>query len=181
MSLFVDDNQTFSHIEWDTPISDLIRDDFVLENDYATNHITIEDALSHRSGMPRHDLSYGGHIDGRKFTPKDLVRSLRHLPLTAEPRTHFQYCNLMYVVVSHVIETLSGKWLGDFLKERIWAPLNMHSTVSLFTPKEIETLLPEAKFMHSTSTSRMPRQHPSTLQLGITTTTKSSKKCPIWT
>jgi CubicO group peptidase (beta-lactamase class C family) len=179
MSLFVDDKQNFSHIQWDTPISELIRDDFVLENDYATTHITIEDALSHRSGMPRHDLSYGGHIDGHKFMPKDLVRSLRHLPLTAEPRTHFQYCNIMFVVVSHVIETLSGKWLGDFLKERIWTPLNMHSTVSLFYIQRTRKP-PESKLLYSILTSTMPRQHLSTSQLGITTTTKSSKRCLIW-
>jgi CubicO group peptidase (beta-lactamase class C family) len=182
MSLFVDDNQNFSHIKWDTLISELIRDDFVLNNDYATTHITIEDALSHRSGMPRHDLSYGGYIDGHKFMPKDLVRSLRHLPLTAEPRTKFQYCNLMFVVVSHVIETLSGTWLGDFLKGRIWTPLNMHSTVSLLYIQRNRKLLPvETKLLHSTSTTKMPRKRPSTLQRGTSITTKSSKKCPILT
>lgn len=86
--------------------------------------MTFEDALSHRTGMPRHDLSYGGP----NFTIRDAVRSLRHLPLTAELRTKFQYCNLMYVVVSHAIETITSTWLGDFLFERIWEPLGMSST-----------------------------------------------------
>jgi CubicO group peptidase (beta-lactamase class C family) len=128
MSLLVDDNEKYPQVQWKTPISELIRDDFVLEDEYATSHITIEDALSHRTGMPRHDYSYGGFYDGHKGTPRDLVRSLRYLPLTAEPRTRFQYCNMMFVVISHVIETLESTWLGDFLRKRIWKPLGMTST-----------------------------------------------------
>jgi CubicO group peptidase (beta-lactamase class C family) len=130
MSLLVDDNEKYPHVQWNTPISRLVRDDFVLENDYATTHTTIEDALSHRSGMPRHDFSYGGIYDGHRGVPRDAVKSLRYLPLTAEPRTKFQYCNLMFVVISHLIEVLEGVWLGDFLRERIWEPLGMKSTVS---------------------------------------------------
>jgi len=58
------------------------------------------------------------------------VRSLRYLPLTAEPRTKFQYCNIMFVTVSHVVESLTGVWMGDFLSEKIWEPLGMKSTAS---------------------------------------------------
>jgi CubicO group peptidase (beta-lactamase class C family) len=35
---------------------------------------------------------------------------------------------MMYVALSHVIETVTGKWLGDVLKENLWGPLGMHST-----------------------------------------------------
>jgi CubicO group peptidase (beta-lactamase class C family) len=131
MSLLVDDNANFSNVQWKTPIAKLIPGDFILSDEYATNHITIEDALSHRSGLPRHDYSYGGNYDGKKPSVRGAVRALRYLPLTAEPRTKFQYCNMMYGVASHVIETLTGKWLGDVLKERIWGPLGMKATVSL--------------------------------------------------
>jgi CubicO group peptidase (beta-lactamase class C family) len=130
MSLLIS-SSNYSGLAWDTPISSLIRDDFVLPDPYFTEHITIEDALSHRTGMPRHDFSYGGtNENGEKRGLRDLVRSLRHLPLTAPLRTKFQYCNMMYVTVSYVIETLTGVWLGDFLKDNIWEPLGMNSTVS---------------------------------------------------
>lgn len=127
MSTLVDDDDKYPHVHWDTPISELIRDDFVLENHYATTHTTIEDALSHRSGLPRHDTSYGGP-DGHKWTPKETVRHLRYLPITAEPRTKWQYCNLMFVVIAHVIETLTGSALQDIIRARILKPLNMEST-----------------------------------------------------
>ena len=101
-----------------------MREDFVLADEYTTVHATIEDALSHRTGMPRHDLSYGG----ANVTVRDVVQNLRQLPMTAEIRSRFQYCNMMYIVVSHFIETWAGMWLGDFLRTRIYEPLNMAST-----------------------------------------------------
>jgi len=122
-----DENQkkeSTEKISYDTPLATLIRDDFIVQDDYATNHITIEDALSHRTGMSGYDLSYGGPIN----TPKKVVRNLRHFPLTAELRTKYQYCNTMYVAASHALETVRGEWLGKTLKETIWEPLGMDHT-----------------------------------------------------
>lgn len=61
-------------------------------------------------------------------TSETVVRNLRHLPMTAEPRTRLQYCNLMYITVGYIVERLTGMPLGDFLHSRIWAPLNMTGT-----------------------------------------------------
>ena len=124
VSLLIDDSASSKDpLKWDTPIASIIPDDFVLLDNYATNHLTLEDALSHRTGMPRHD---GSLFFSR--TPRDVVRSLRVLPMSAELRTTYQYCNLMFITVSHVIETLTGMWLGDFLRTRIWEPLGMSET-----------------------------------------------------
>ena len=74
--------------------------------------------------MPRHDISYGQ--DGT--TTEDMVRSMRHLPLTMPLRTKFQYCNIMVGAVGYVVEKLSGMRLAEVFMERIWNPLNMTST-----------------------------------------------------
>ncbi|KAL8697273.1 MAG: hypothetical protein Q9224_002400 [Gallowayella concinna] len=118
---------------WRTPISSLIREEFVLPDEYATAHVTLEDAASHRTGMPRHDASYGG----TNFSLRDLVRNLRHLPMTAELRTRFQYCNMMYMTLSYIIETLTESWLGDVLWDRIWKPLNMTRTYFSFSQAQL--------------------------------------------
>lgn len=78
--------------------------------------------------MARHDKASAREVDGKQVTPRDVVRNLRNLPLTAEPRVTFYYCNLMYVVLSHVLETVTGSRLGKVLKELIWDPLGMKST-----------------------------------------------------
>ena len=120
----MDDNENYTNVQWTTPISELIRDDFVLPDDYSTNHLTLQDALSHRTGMPRHDLSYGQEGS----TTRDIVRSIRYLPLTKPLRTTFQYCNIMVATMGYVIEQLTGQRLVDVFSKRIWEPLNMTST-----------------------------------------------------
>lgn len=107
-----------------TKIVDLIREDFVLTDTYATNHVTIEDALSHRTGMPRHDMSCGGPDDDLK----KMTQRLRYLPMTGELREKWQYCNLMYMVLSHCIETVTKQSLGDYWRKHFWEPLGMAST-----------------------------------------------------
>lgn len=120
--LINDTAESSNPIKLTTPISSLVN--FVLPDYYASTHATLEDALSHRTGMPRHDLSYGGP----NYTVADVVENLRNLPMTREIRQEFQYCNMMFIVLSHVIETITQTWLGTFLLERIWKPLGMDST-----------------------------------------------------
>lgn len=52
-SLLVDDEENFPDVKWDTPMSRVIGDDFVLSEDKYTAEVTIEDLLSHRSGLPK--------------------------------------------------------------------------------------------------------------------------------
>ncbi|KAK5169284.1 hypothetical protein LTR04_005830 [Oleoguttula sp. CCFEE 6159] len=116
VSIFVNDNKNSSTEQWTTPINTLIRDDFVLTDEYWTNHITLEDVMSHRTGMPRHDSMW---IIDDGSTVRRRTRSLRHLPLTNAPPTTSQYCNLMFMVVSHVIETATVLMIPE--KKRAFA------------------------------------------------------------
>jgi CubicO group peptidase (beta-lactamase class C family) len=122
LKLIEDSENSTNPIKLTTPISQVIQ--FVLQDDYATSHVTFEDMLCHRTGMPRHDFSYGGP----NFTVADMVRNLRNLPLTAEIRQRFQYCNMMFVALSHAIQTVTQSWLGDIFREWLWEPLGMRWT-----------------------------------------------------
>ncbi|EED23037.1 penicillin-binding protein, putative [Talaromyces stipitatus ATCC 10500] len=122
-SLLVDDDEKYPNIKWTTPLNQIIRDDFVLSDEYATSHVTLEDALSNRSGLPGHELTLG-----RPGSVRDVVRSLRHFKMNKDVRTTWQYCNALFITVAHVIEVVTGEWLGDFLRKHIWDPLDMKST-----------------------------------------------------
>lgn len=97
-----------------------------------TAHVTITDMLSHRSGLPRHDWLLLTNL-----TMEGIVQKIRHLPLSAEIRTQFQYSNIMYATAAHMIESVSGQSLQTFFTERIWEPLIMSETyISLLHAQE---------------------------------------------
>ncbi len=113
---------------WATPISSIIREDFVLQDAWATENVTLLDASCHRTGLGRHDMSLAQQVDGRPVKLIDHVRNMRNLSMTSSPRERFIYSNHMYMSLSHVIETVTGKNLGEALREIIWKPLGMNST-----------------------------------------------------
>lgn len=118
---------------WSTPIRDILEDDFVLEDAFATSNITVEDALSHRTGLDGADLMYGAWMGQR---PKSIVRALRYLAkLNAPIRTVWQYNNLMYSTVGDVLESVTGTNWGSAVRQFLWTPLGMKST--FWDPSEI--------------------------------------------
>ncbi|KAJ5469676.1 hypothetical protein N7539_009294 [Penicillium diatomitis] len=126
-SMIIEDSKDSpSPINWDTPLASIIPEDFVLSDEYATAHTTLEDALSHRSGLPGH--GWGLLCGDRDGSVRENVRTLRYLPLSEPPRTKLQYSNQMFIAVGHAMQKVSGQPLGSFLKKRIWGPLGMEQT-----------------------------------------------------
>ncbi|KAK4508429.1 hypothetical protein PRZ48_002167 [Zasmidium cellare] len=117
------ESQGHPKISWETPLSELIRDDFVLDQKdprgrWATERVTMEDCLSHRTGLPRHDLAWTNGFEG--------LREL--LPMHRDMRTKFEYSNNPYTAVSYAIEKVLDRPFKDALKEHIFDPLEMHHT-----------------------------------------------------
>lgn len=90
--------------------------------------MTLEDILSHRSGIATHDESYLGVTAARPDDARSLTRNLRHLAFMLPLRTRLQYSNIMFTAATHVVESLSGEDYTAFLCSRIWDPLGMHNT-----------------------------------------------------
>lgn len=109
-------------LDWDTKVIDILGDDWKLEDEYATAHLDLTDLLSMRSGLPSHDLWYKGIL------PLETIKGMRDLPFTAELRQGFQYNNLHYVTLSHIVSVLSGRPFPAFVNENFFAPLDMRST-----------------------------------------------------
>jgi CubicO group peptidase (beta-lactamase class C family) len=111
-------------LEWERPLRDYVPG-IRLQDPVVSDRLTVVDLLSHRSGLPRHDLTWMGH-PGR--SRPDIVSRLRYLPLSRDLRQEFQYCNLGYLVAGHAVEVLSGVSWEDFLRSRLLAPLGMDRT-----------------------------------------------------
>ncbi|KAG8625326.1 hypothetical protein KVT40_007077 [Elsinoe batatas] len=58
VALVVQDEVTYKDINWEFPLHNIQPRDFVMTTLYETAEVTFLDALSHRTGVPRHDLSW---------------------------------------------------------------------------------------------------------------------------
>ncbi|MBQ1391390.1 MAG: serine hydrolase [Firmicutes bacterium] len=116
---------TEGKLDFDTPIREYMPD-FRLNDDYATEHLTIRDFLSHRSGLPRHEFAWYG----TGFSRPQLMRNLKYLPLNAPVRYRWQYSNFNYLIAGALIEAVSGMPFEEFLLNKLLKPLGMdHSKV----------------------------------------------------
>ncbi len=110
--------------EWDEAVSGYLPE-FVLAEDPRTNSVSVRDMLSHRTGLPRHDLLWYGSDD---LSRADLVERLRYLEANAALRARWQYNNLMYLTAGYIIERFSGKTWEDYTRDEILNPLDMTRT-----------------------------------------------------
>ncbi|CEJ93688.1 hypothetical protein VHEMI09261 [[Torrubiella] hemipterigena] len=118
-------------ITFQTPVREILGDDFIMAQKEYSDQITIDDIISHRTGLTAHDLSYfGPNATGpdRPDSAISIVRNLRNLPLTAALRSKFYYNNIMYTVASHVVEVLSSTSFKNFLETTFFKPLDMRHT-----------------------------------------------------
>ena len=124
MGLLVDEGK----LDWDRPVRGYLPE-FTLADEYADLHITPRDLVTHRSGLPRHDLVWYGD---RPFTRSELVARLRYLEPNKELRQQWQYNNLMFCAAGFLVERLRGTTWEEAVASGIFGPLGMeHSNTSV--------------------------------------------------
>jgi CubicO group peptidase (beta-lactamase class C family) len=95
-------------------------------------NITIKTLLSQRSGLPNYmnAMEEGGWNRKQIATNNDVLEFF----MTKQPKlyypsgTRFNYSNTNFVLLSQIIEKVSGKSYASFLKEIIFTPLQMNDT-----------------------------------------------------
>lgn len=108
-------------LDWDKPVSTFLPG-FKLYDRTATELMTPRDLVTHRSGLPRHDLSWYNATD---LTRKELVARLPYMKPTYGLRERFQYNNFMFLTAGYLVEQVTGKSWEDNVRERIFEPLGM--------------------------------------------------------
>ncbi len=112
-------------LDWDKPIREYIPS-FKMWDDYVTEHMTPRDLVTHRSGLPRHDLLWYGS----SFTRKELFERLRYLEPSRGFRDRYQYQNLMFMTAGYLIEQVSGQSWDDFIQSRFFTPMEMRASLT---------------------------------------------------
>src|SRR5690606_20194028 len=117
-------------ISWDDKITDHIPW-FQLKDPWVSKEMTIRDALTHQVGLGR---ILGNRLQFMTNSSRDSVLyQMRYMELEKPFRSEFVYNNVMYSLAGQVIEYVDGRTWDDFLKARLFEPLEMHSTTTSIT------------------------------------------------
>lgn len=121
----------------------------------ADKPITIRHLLTMTSGIPYWAFNPGEGIiqtallkpveemkrrydSGEQTTLAELVQIIAQFPLCFQPGEHWLY-GLSLTVIGRLIEVLSGKTIGEYLRETIWNPLGLtHTAFSSHMPTDAE-------------------------------------------
>jgi len=129
IAILVDEDK----LSWDTKVNTILPY-FQMYDEFVTEHFTIADMLSHRSGLK----TFSGDLlwYGTDYSREDVVKKLPYLKPKYEFRTTFGYSNIMYIAASEVIAKVSGMPYEQFINDRILKPLAMNSTYTSISDLE---------------------------------------------
>ncbi|RAJ76756.1 CubicO group peptidase (beta-lactamase class C family) [Chitinophaga dinghuensis] len=112
--------------------------------DYPHGGITIEQLLTHQSGIPNFTTNATSlsAIFQKALSLDEVVRKYCSDSLEFEPGTQFQYSNSGYIVLALLAEKISGMPFPKLLKERIFVPAGMQDSyvsIDTFTGQKLAT------------------------------------------
>jgi CubicO group peptidase (beta-lactamase class C family) len=101
--------------------------------------ITVRNLLNHTSGLQDYEtlMDQVAHGGGHHWTEQNQIQDAEVVALLEKqdstvfpPGTKWAYSNSGYVLLGAMVARVSGKAFGDFLRERIFAPLTMDQTLA---------------------------------------------------
>ncbi len=121
----------------DDPVRDHL-DGLVIRGENPNRPVTFRHLLTHTSGLP---VAFGPFPVWGDSAPPPLDDYLAaDLEVVGPPEDSVRYSNLAYSLVAHLVEKLSGVPYREYIRDSIWAPLEMTSTAFAPTPGMEERL-----------------------------------------
>jgi len=118
-------------IELDQPVRGYLPW-FRVADEKASGEITVRQLLNQTSGLPM----YAGRrlladTDASDGAMERHVRALADIPLAHPPGSRFEYSNANYTTAGLIVQTVSGLSYEEYIREKIFVPLEMHNSYAL--------------------------------------------------
>lgn len=98
---------------------------FEFHTEKMNNLITVEDLLSHKSGLGNHGLSIVLFPEADKLK---TVQRLRHLKPQDEIKNSWNYSNIGYTLAGTLVEQVTGTTWDAYLQKKLFSPLRMKAS-----------------------------------------------------
>lgn len=113
-------------VNLDSPINDYLGDVKLQARVGSAAEATVRQVASHTAGLPLHSQHF---YDDEPYQPPPMDETIhRYGNLVTAPGERYQYSNLGYGLLGHVISRVSGKSYAHFLREEVFVPLGMDHT-----------------------------------------------------
>jgi len=110
-------------LDWDKPVRDYFPA-FRMHDPVATEEMTMRDLVTHRSGLPRHDLVWYTQDISRE----EVIERLRYLEPNKPFRSTYQYNNLMFMTAGYLGGQLAGGTWEQAVQKRVLDAIGMSGT-----------------------------------------------------
>ncbi len=97
--------------------------------------ITVRMMVQHRSGIPNYTNTKNYWVHPKQ-NDKERLDLVLDLPANFEPDANFEYSNTNYLLLSELIEKVTGKSKFQNINEYILAPLNLKNTYGSIRPSD---------------------------------------------
>lgn len=118
-------------VKWDTPLVAHLPW-FKLIDSWVTQHVTVADMFSHRSGLPAHA---GDDLEDLGYDRRTVLERLRLLPLHSF-RDTYAYTNFGLTAAAESVAAASDKDWESLSEDVLYKPLGMTATSSRFADFE---------------------------------------------
>lgn len=115
-------------IGWDDPVATQLPR-FALKDPWVTEHVTVADLFSHRSGLPDHS---GDLLEDLGFDRTYILEHLRYEPLSPF-RASYAYTNFGVTAAAQAVANANDTTWEKLAEDTLYGPAGMNSTSSRFT------------------------------------------------
>jgi CubicO group peptidase (beta-lactamase class C family) len=117
-------------IKLDNTVSDYLPD-FAKKNG---SRITINQLLSHTSGLPNYDIikDFFPKISRQHFSREEYIKIFMDSALVFEPGTNYYYSSWGYFTLGYILEKVTGKTYAQLMKDDIFDKIGMNNSGSYF-------------------------------------------------
>jgi CubicO group peptidase (beta-lactamase class C family) len=113
-------------LKWDDPVTNYLPG-FQMFESWVTRQITVRDLLTHDSGLARTQFTY------TSYDRDEVLYRVRFIEPIWSFRSRFGYSNVMYTAAGKVVAEIAGESWDDFVKVRIFRPLEMNASSTSIT------------------------------------------------
>jgi CubicO group peptidase (beta-lactamase class C family) len=117
-------------LSWDDPVASL-NPGFRLSDPWVSDHVTIRDLLSMRTGFPEYGADELQYTFG--YNRSEILGRLRYLGLTGAFRSSYAYSNIGVTAAAEAASLKAGKPWEELVTERVFVPAGMHKTSARFS------------------------------------------------